>query len=209
MENSNYSKSILKMAEDNHKEYLKRLEFYRSIGIDNEEERKVIGSIIDFNPQTILEIGTGKGYLTVYLAKKYKNVVTVDIDKQTQEIAKLNAVYEKSIHNIDFMIADAENIPFEEKKFDLVISAFAFHHINDPQIVFNEMIRVSKKYVIIAEFNERGFELIRKAHKKENRVHEEKHTDLSEFIEKIDNSNLKITKHPSLNQVIYLIERTV
>jgi len=207
MQNNNYSELTMAKAEKNHLEYKKRLKFYKDIGIDNEQEREIIGKLIDFNPKNILEVGTGKGYLTTFLAKKYSKVTTIDIDEETQKIAKLNAIYANVNHKIDFIIADGANLPFIDNSFDLVISAFAFHHIEDPQTVFNEMIRVSKKYLIISEFNERGFEIIRKAHTLENRTHEEKDTDLPGFIKKFNKSNLNVIEHSSPNQYIYIIEK--
>ena len=207
MNSNDYSEINMAKAEKNHKEYLKRLKFYKEIGIDNEQEREIIGKLIDFHPNTILEIGTGKGYLTTYLAKKYRTVTTIDIDEESQHIAKLNALYANVHHKINFIIADGANLPLDDNSFDLVISAFAFHHIENPLTVFNEMIRVSKKYLIISEFNENGFEIIRKAHKMENRTHEEKNTNLPAFIEKIDSPILSIKAYSSQNQYIYTIKK--
>ena len=207
MHNNDFSELTTVKANENHREYLNRLNFYRAVGLDNEKEREVIGNLINFNPQSVLEIGTGKGVLTTYLAKQCDNVVTIDIDEDTQRIAKLNALYADVHKKIDFIIADAVNLPFKDNNFDLVISAFAFHHIDDPQAVFNEMIRVSNKYIIISEFNERGFDIIRKAHGIENRTHEEKHTDLASFINMIAKPCLEITENAALNQYIYTIEK--
>ena len=54
--------------------------------------------------------------------------------------------------NIDFVQGDAEQLPFSDNSFDIVISRLAFHHFSNPKRCFSEMTRVVKtggKLVVI------------------------------------------------------------
>ena len=55
---------------ENHKIYLERINFYKKFGYDVGEERKFILEKAYPLYGDILEVGTGKGYFTVELAKE-------------------------------------------------------------------------------------------------------------------------------------------
>ena len=48
------------------------------------------------------------------------------------------------ICNADYVIGEAEHLPFEDNTFDMVVSRLAFHHFVDADAVFAEMHRVVK-----------------------------------------------------------------
>ena len=54
---------------ENHKRYLERINLYRSFGYDVEKERRFVLEKSVPLYGNILEVGTGKGYFTVELAK--------------------------------------------------------------------------------------------------------------------------------------------
>jgi SAM-dependent methyltransferase len=63
----------------------------------------------------------------------------------------------KVYNHQQFLNADGENLPFEDKSFDYVICAQVLEHVNDPVKFLNEQVRVSPRgYVetpsIIGEF---------------------------------------------------------
>ncbi len=156
----------------NHENYIQRLAFYKKRGFDQLQARYNILDHIGNHPKSILEIGTGKGHLTVLLAGRAEKVVTVDINKDDQYIALLNAEYEKVSSKIDFVYANAENLEFPDNSFDLVISAFSFHHFDKPYAIIREMIRITNDYLIITDFHKIGLSIIAQAHRDEGRIHE-------------------------------------
>ena len=76
---------------------------------------------IDIEPeQTMLEIGCGSGAVSKHSYDKYKlNVTGTDVDEDQIEIAKMST---KDLKNINFLFADATNLPFRSKSFDIVLS---------------------------------------------------------------------------------------
>jgi len=82
------------------------------------------------NYETALDIGAGTGFLTKYLNK----CVALDIDKSLK------------IYHKNFLVGSAEELPFKDKSFDIVVSNFALH-LCELDLSTKEMIRVSKRYV--------------------------------------------------------------
>jgi len=49
--------------------------------------------------------------------------------------------------------ADASALPFGDAQFDVVLESNFLHHVFDPAAVLREMVRVSKRYVVLIEPN--------------------------------------------------------
>jgi len=95
----------------------------------------------------VLEVGCGEGTKLTNLVSENNQAYGVDISTKAVKLAK------KQYPNIQFRIADAENLPFPKASFDLVFSAFMLEHTINPKKVVDEMIRVAKpggKIIILA-----------------------------------------------------------
>jgi ubiquinone/menaquinone biosynthesis C-methylase UbiE len=93
---------------------------------------------------SVLDIGTGSGRLALQLNRSKMNqfrMIGLDASlgmlKKAQANAGINA-------GIEFMQANASQLPFPDETFDVVISYASLHHWKDPIAVFNEMWRVTK-----------------------------------------------------------------
>jgi ubiquinone/menaquinone biosynthesis C-methylase UbiE len=110
---------------------------------------------IDKNkPKTVCEIGSGS-----YGIGKFLNIEFIGIDSNFEDYSGLKT---KNINSkMKQIIAYANNIPLEDSSMELVFSLDTFEHINDydREHSLNEMIRVSKKNIII------GFPCGKKAQK--------------------------------------------
>jgi len=100
-------------------------------------------SRIKGSPQMVLEMAAGTGRLTNHIATKIGNVaklVATDINPSMLEIAK------KQVHasNVEFLVADSQDLPFPDNSFDCVICQFGFMFLPDRQKGFNEARRVLK-----------------------------------------------------------------
>lgn len=106
-------------------------------------------AILDFIPVSggmrILDIGTGSGYLSFALAKRYPSVsVTgLDIAEMTLETDRQRAAGE-GIDNIDFVSYDGIELPFANGEFDIVVSRYALHHFPDIEKSISGISRVLK-----------------------------------------------------------------
>jgi len=89
-----------------------------------------------------LEIGCGAGAVARSVATDFALSVTgVDIDPGQVDLAIRRA---EGLANIRFLEADAARLPFENRRFDIVLSFMATHHIADVSAALGQIRRVLK-----------------------------------------------------------------
>jgi len=161
------------VAEENYKRYLERINLYKKFGYDIENERKFLLDKSEPFYGDILEVGTGKGYLAITLAKEGHNFISLDISEEEQEFARLNLRHLGLEERVDFRIGNAENLNFADKSFDTVISSHMVHHLGSPFKVIDEFVRVIsyEGKIILSDFSKEGLEIVDKVHQSEGRRH--------------------------------------
>lgn len=87
----------------------------------------------------ILDLGCGDGTRLSYISKNKKDCIGVDISKKAINIAK------KQYPKCEFRVMNLEHLSFRDNNFDLVYSAFVLEHLDNPEKVISEAIRVLKK----------------------------------------------------------------
>ena len=93
----------------------------------------------------VLDVGCGIGITPCYVAKKYGcKVVGVDIRDSMIERSKERAKRERVEDKVEFRVADAQNLPFEDGLFDAVISEAVLAFVQDRQRALSEYTRVTK-----------------------------------------------------------------
>jgi ubiquinone/menaquinone biosynthesis C-methylase UbiE len=90
-----------------------------------------------------LEVATGPGYVAMALAAACREMVGLDLTPAPIAIAERNR-RERGLENVRFQVGDAENLPFSNGEFDIVVCRFAFHHFEDPGAILSEMCRVCR-----------------------------------------------------------------
>ena len=87
----------------------------------------------------VLDVGCGTGPVIELLSKKYpeKHFVGLDITSAMIEVAQ-----SKKLPNAEFIVGDAENLPFGDGGFDAVLCANSFHHYPNPGAFLREAHRV-------------------------------------------------------------------
>jgi len=102
----------------------------------------------------LLDVGCGVGVTPCFLAERYGcRVVGVDISERMVERSKERAKREKVADRVDFKVADAQELPFEDAVFDAVITESVTSFPEDKQRAINEYVRVTKPggYVGLSE----------------------------------------------------------
>lgn len=94
-------------------------------------------------PKTMLEVGCGTGYVSLFFAKRGYRVTCLDINAFILKIAKKNFIKEGAKGK--FMVGNAESLSFKDNTFDIVTSFGLLEHFGDPQTAIDEMVRVLKK----------------------------------------------------------------
>jgi len=91
----------------------------------------------------VLDVATGPGYVAAAFAEVGCDVVGIDLTPAPLALAeKMRAA--RGLTNLRFQQGDAERLPFTQQVFDVVVSRYALHHCENPQIVLAEMARVCR-----------------------------------------------------------------
>jgi ubiquinone/menaquinone biosynthesis C-methylase UbiE len=92
---------------------------------------------------TILDLGSGPGYLSIDIAKRSPSlhIYGIDLSRQMVKIARRHA---QGVDNARFVFGNAAKLPFKDNSIDLVISTGALHHWRTPRLVLDECYRVLK-----------------------------------------------------------------
>jgi ubiquinone/menaquinone biosynthesis C-methylase UbiE len=89
----------------------------------------------------VLDIATGAGHTALAFAPHVADVVASDLTPRMLEVAQELAT-KRDIHNVRFVQAQAEALPFDDASFDLVTCRVAPHHFADPAAFVGEAARV-------------------------------------------------------------------
>ena len=108
-------------------------------------ERKIVDAIVEkIKSGTIVDLGSGTGYLSIEIAKGAPGLQVhgIDLSRQMVKMARRHA---RGVKNVQFELGNAAALPFEDDSIDFIVSTGSLHHWNRPVKVFDECYRVLKK----------------------------------------------------------------
>ena len=88
-----------------------------------------------------LDVATAAGHTAFALAPRVAEVVATDLLPEMLDVARSQAA-ERGHGNVSFELADAEDLPFEDRSFDVVTCRIAPHHFPRPDRFVAEVARV-------------------------------------------------------------------
>lgn len=104
--------------------------------------RKVLGSRLDGGFGRSLEIGSGTGYFSLNLMRAgvIEQATCTDISPGMLEALRGNA--DRLGLEVETAVTGAEDLPFDDESFDLVLGHAVLHHLPDLERAFGEFHRV-------------------------------------------------------------------
>ena len=115
-----------------------------SMGVDARWRKKFIDQIKIKKNDQVLDIATGTGDIAIKIVKKYPvEVVGLDYSPKMIEQAKKKKK-SMELENLDFIVGDAENLPFEDESFDVITISFGLRNLGFYSKAFEEFFRVLK-----------------------------------------------------------------
>ena len=116
-----------------------------SFGIDVKWRKKVLQMVSKSNPKTILDIATGTGDLAILMAQtKAERIIGLDISAGMLEVGKKKIAAKNLSNTIEMVLADSENMPFEDNYFDAITVAFGVRNFENLEKGLAEILRVLK-----------------------------------------------------------------
>ncbi len=115
-----------------------------SFGIDVKWRKKVVNIVAKTNPETILDIATGTGDLAINLTKtNASKIIGLDISEGMLNVGR-EKVEKLHLNQIEMVLGDSENIPFEDNSFDAITVAFGVRNFENLEKGLTEIYRVLK-----------------------------------------------------------------
>ena len=116
-----------------------------SFGIDVKWRKKVLKLVSDKNPKTVLDIATGTGDLALLMTKtSAEKIIGLDISAGMLEVGRKKIEAKNLSSKIEMLLADSENMPFENNTFDAITVAFGVRNFETLEKGLSEILRVLK-----------------------------------------------------------------
>jgi ubiquinone/menaquinone biosynthesis C-methylase UbiE len=114
---------------------------------------------------TVLDVGTGTGFVAAGLAPRVARVVAVDNSPAMLEVANSN-IRKLELVNVELRDADIAHLPLPANSVDAAVANMVLHHAEDPAAVLHEMVRVTKRggWVAVTDEVEHPYEWMRTEH---------------------------------------------
>ncbi len=93
--------------------------------------------------EMLLDVGSGTGVVAITAARAGARVSAIDLTPELVEQAKINGQIAKQ-PQIDWRVGDAEQLPWPDASFDVVLSQFGHMFAPRPEVTIAEMRRVLK-----------------------------------------------------------------
>ena len=115
----------------------------------------------------VLDVAAGSGDLSRHFASRVGSdgkVILTDINEDMLAQGRARMVDRGLVGNIEFMIADAEDLPFDDQQFDCVSISFGLRNVTRKQEALKSMCRVLKPggRLLVLEFSKPVIPIVEK-----------------------------------------------
>jgi ArsR family transcriptional regulator len=129
-------------------------------------DEQVIEAIADAiaidDTQTVLDVGTGTGFIAAGLAPRAHRVIAIDNSPAMLDVARDNLA-RLGIDDVEVYEADLTRLPLDDDSIDAAVANMVLHHAEDPAGMLAEMARVVRPggWVAISDAIEHPYEWMR------------------------------------------------
>lgn len=110
--------------------------------------RCVIGVLRGLAPESLLDIGSGRGTFLWPMLAGFAELEVTAIDTSEQRIADIGAVRKGGIARIQAIRMDVQNLNFPDGTYDGVTMLEVLEHLPQPEVGFREAFRVARRFLI-------------------------------------------------------------
>lgn len=113
------------------------------------EQREVMGiGLGDARGRSLLDIGCGTGFFTAWFGEIGFRAVGIDSSESMLQFAR-----QKYGNGIEFMLADAGKLPFDDRSFDVAVFATSLEFMADAGAAIREAKRVAASEILLLMLN--------------------------------------------------------
>lgn len=135
----------IKITKEKFEESFSEGEYYNRQTADKEHLKLLLSLVNPQNNETILDLGTGSGYVAFALSEKFNECKVIGMDIVTDTLSRNREIISKSrISNLEFIDYDGTIFPLPDSSIDCIITRYALHHFPDIENSFKEIYRILK-----------------------------------------------------------------
>lgn len=127
------------------------LKMYR---FKNHEElprvRSVLGFLRGIQPQSLLDVGSGRGVFLFPFLREFPWVEVTSVDLLAHRVELLNAIREGGVENLTALQQDICTWDVPDDSFDVVTLLEVLEHIPDVSRAVKAAVRLARRYVVVS-----------------------------------------------------------
>ncbi len=131
---------------------------YAHIGVTLQIVGESLAEAVDLRSgERVLDVAAGNGNASLAAARRFGKVTSTDYVEHLLDKGRERAAAERLA--IDFQVADAENLPFADASYDVVLSTFGVMFTPNQERAASELLRVVRKggRIGLANWTPEGF----------------------------------------------------
>lgn len=131
------------------------------LGEQKKRWQKVIVDKLNLSEQpvrTVLDIGTGPGFLSILLAELGYEVTSIDMTDEMLAQAQKNAGDLADV--INWQLMDAQELQFEAEQFDAIVTRNVTWNLENPEQAYKEWQRVLKTGGLLLNFDSNWYQYL-------------------------------------------------
>jgi ubiquinone/menaquinone biosynthesis C-methylase UbiE len=120
--------------------------FKRTAGLPR--VRKVLGILRGLAPQSLLDVGSGRGVFLWPLLEAFPHLAVTALDRSERRVADIDAVSSGGLSRLRAVHGDATRLPLGNDAVDGVTILEVLEHLEQPARAAAEAVRVARSFVI-------------------------------------------------------------
>ena len=126
------------------------LKMYRFKRSELPRVTKCIGLLKGLAPQTLLDVGTGRGVFLWTMLTDIPYVTANCIDILDHRVELINTVKRGGFSRVEAQLTGASSLSYEDGHFDVVTALEVLEHMESPLAAVKELIRVASQYILVS-----------------------------------------------------------
>jgi ubiquinone/menaquinone biosynthesis C-methylase UbiE len=111
---------------------------------------KIMSWLRAVRPQSLLDIGTGRGAFLYPFLSEFTDCQVLSIDILAHRLQELEAIVQGGLPNLKVQKADIQSVDWPDASFEAITALEVIEHIPDTEQVIKQLYRLAQKHIFIS-----------------------------------------------------------